>query len=524
MAASPLAAALMTGGNENASLLGMDPATLQALPDIQLGQSLEQQGLSTSPAYPAQALARLFQAAAGGYIKNSAMHDLSGAYSGAADEMAKIFPPNTPIGAGLRSSNPMVRMTAMQQAGKGMVMGTEPYTLEPGGTRLQGNAPIATSTAPQSPLGKTISDANNAARGGNTPGSNALQSDVTHQIMTPEGVVPPPTNVMPSRSVPTQRYNVPPQSGLGASPSAAVQPPQQQSLDQLSQAAAPSGLDAAKQALAQKFASANAAGVTNPTATGISSPAPTNTDMQPHPVQTQKFAQQGSAPGGLPADIAQAKGLQKGAEDTAAANAKYYDSLHRGLSGSAMIAAQQKQNIDLLRQVASSPNFTPGAGSDAALFLQRAAAQLHINTAGAAPREIFNQVAARILADQMSGIKSMAAETGEAGGRIFKPMLDLEEKANITPDDTLAGINSKLNLLDNAGNLMMRWGDKADDYIKTNGRLDAGFDKGLRAEIAQSRIPNAVPGARTSAPPVSPHSQSDIAAEMRRRGLLNGGQ
>ena len=84
--------------------------------------------------------------------------------------------------------------------------------------------------------------------------------------------------------------------------------------------------------------------------------------------------------GDLPAQIAGSKGAQTDATKTAEANAKYYDSLHRGLSGSAMIAAQQKQNIDLLRQVAASPNFVPGAGSDTALALQRAAAQFNIKT------------------------------------------------------------------------------------------------------------------------------------------------
>ena len=184
---------------------------------------------------------------------------------------------------------------------------------------------------------------------------------------------------------------------------------------------------------------------------------------------------------------------KKGAETSAEASAKYYDSLHKGLAGSAMIAAQQKQNIDLLRQVAASPNFTPGAGSEGALGMQRLAAQFGINPQGAAPREIFNQVATRILADQISGIKSMASETGETGGRIFKTMLDLEEKANITPNDTAAGINAKLNLIDKAGNLMMKWGDMADDYVKNNGKLDPGFDKSLRKEIGAARIPNAVP-------------------------------
>jgi hypothetical protein len=221
------------------------------------------------------------------------------------------------------------------------------------------------------------------------------------------------------------------------------------------------------------------------------------------------------------AEVDQA-GAKKAAETGGEAGAKYYDSLHKGLAGSAMIAAQQKQNIDMLRQVAESPNFTPGYGSDAALGLQRMAAQLGINPEGAAPRELFNQIATRVLADQISGIKSMASETGETGGRIFKSMLDLEEKANITPEDSAAGVKAKLNLIDNAGNLMMRWGDMADDYVKEHGKLDSGFDKQLRSEISKARLPNVVPTANKEESNATP-PQSAVEAEMRRRGLLPGG-
>ncbi len=240
----------------------------------------------------------------------------------------------------------------------------------------------------------------------------------------------------------------------------------------------------------------------------------------PHPAAAQGATAQPdlSSIGAIQANEAAQAGAKKAAETGGEASAKYYDSLHKGLAGSAMIAAQQKQNIDLLRQVAASPDFNPGAGSEAALGLQRMAATLGIDPQGAAPREIFNQVAARILADQISGIKSMASETGESGGRIFKSMLELEEKANITPEDTAAGINAKLNLLDHAGDLMMKWGDMADDYAKEHGKLDPGFDKSLRSEISKARIPNAVPTTKADTATTPP--LSDIEAEMRRRGKL----
>lgn len=231
-----------------------------------------------------------------------------------------------------------------------------------------------------------------------------------------------------------------------------------------------------------------------------------------HPAQAQEGGTDLSSIAAIQAEEARQAGAKKAAETAGETGAKYYDSLHKGLTGSGMISAQQKQNIDLLRQVAASPDFTPGPAGDLALAYQRMAAGLGINPEGAAPRELFNQVATRILADQISGIKSMASETGETGGRIFKSMIEMEEKANITPEDSAAGINAKLNLIDTAGNLMMKWADMADDYAsKHGGRLDAGFDKELRAEIGKARIPNAVPQAPGGGqPPPSPPSPDAI--------------
>lgn len=192
---------------------------------------------------------------------------------------------------------------------------------------------------------------------------------------------------------------------------------------------------------------------------------------------------------------------QKKQEEQQRADVKYYDTLHHGHTGAGMIAAQQKQNIDILRQVVASPSFTPGAGSDVWLAYQRMAAQAGINPTGAAPRELFNQVSARILADQFSSLKSLASETGETGARIFKPMLDIEEKANITPVDSIEGIKAKLDLIDKMGDIMKKSADMADDYKIKHGSLDAGFEKQLRGEIAKARIPNVVP---QKAAPVGP--------------------
>lgn len=183
---------------------------------------------------------------------------------------------------------------------------------------------------------------------------------------------------------------------------------------------------------------------------------------------------------------AQLAGAKKGAEEQAGGRSKYYDSLYRGFTGSAIVAAQQKQNLHDLESIAQSPDFKSGAFSESKLAMDRMAATLGINTKGAAPREVFNMLAARVLADQFSGIKSMASETGEQGARIFKPMLDIEEKANVTSDDTPAGILAKLHTLDQAGNKMLEYGKDTIDYRQKYGQLDENFEKQMLDKISNA--------------------------------------
>jgi hypothetical protein len=491
MAASPLAAALLGGEGGGAGLAAFtDPAIAQATPDLQIAQQLLQGGLSTAPAGPWQALARIAQTAAGGVVQQRAMGTLAQAYAHTADNAASTLPEGHPLRAALTSSDPLVRMQGLQAYQKALTLLSEPSNLSPGQQRFVGNQTVAENTNAQSEPGKAINDATRLAAGGNPAAANAITSKVSKEGQIGEtGVSAPavPLNVPRIQTGPAANTRSAPPTNA---PATNLQPAiPQPTADQMA---------AAKQQLGQKLQTVADAGITNPSATGVTS---------------------------MSDQIAAAKGNQKNAEITGEANAKYYDSLHRGLSGSAMIAAQQKQNIDLLRQVAASPNFTPGAGSDQALALQRIAAQFGIKTEGAAPREIFNQVAARVLADQFSGLKSMASETGETGARIFKPMLDLEEKANLTHEDTLAGIKAKLDLLDRSGDLMMKWGDKADDYMKTHGKLDAGFDKQLRSDIAASRIPNVVPSgtAKEAAPANKSSTVTNIDPASRFKQLVSGG-
>ena len=127
--ASDLATALLSG--QNAGSLAADPALLAITPQLQLAQALSTQGMSTAPAAPAQAIGRLAQALAGAKINVDAQEDFAKANAGATGEMSKIFPEGTPIGDGLRSQSGLVRMLAMQQAGKAMLLNSESKTLGP---------------------------------------------------------------------------------------------------------------------------------------------------------------------------------------------------------------------------------------------------------------------------------------------------------------------------------------------------------------------------------------------------------
>ena len=97
----------------------------------------------------------------------------------------------------------------------------------------------------------------------------------------------------------------------------------------------------------------------------------------------------------------------------------------------------------------------------------------------------------------------MASETGEAGARVFKSMLDIEEKANITPEDSLEGIKAKLNILDRTGDLFIKWANRADQYKLDHGSLDAKFEKAMRDDIAKARVENVVPRPVPAQPPNS---------------------
>jgi hypothetical protein len=141
MPASPLAAAML--GNENPAMIA-DPSIIAAMPDIQLGQSMQQAGMSGAPAYPAQAAGRLAQALAGAFIQQSATSNLAKAYANTADALSKAFDPKDPIQKFLNSDNPIVRGMGAQAAQKILTLKSDPYSLEPQQTRQINGAVVGT--------------------------------------------------------------------------------------------------------------------------------------------------------------------------------------------------------------------------------------------------------------------------------------------------------------------------------------------------------------------------------------------
>lgn len=150
--ASDLATALISGTNTG---LMADPAIAAIAPQLQLGQGLATQGMSTAPAYPAQALGRLAQALAGTYLMGDAQHQLGALTANSTEELAKIFPAGTPMGDAVRSPSPLVRMMAAQQAPKALLLGSESQKLGPSdvivspGTARQGGGTVATGAPSQ---------------------------------------------------------------------------------------------------------------------------------------------------------------------------------------------------------------------------------------------------------------------------------------------------------------------------------------------------------------------------------------
>lgn len=222
--------------------------------------------------------------------------------------------------------------------------------------------------------------------------------------------------------------------------------------------------------------------------------------------------------GGMQKNVVEQAAAKKGAEETATTSAKMYNTIHTGITGDAVNAARQSPLLDTLTELA--PAAMTGNGSEAKLGLARIANQLGIDPKGAAPAELFRMLSNKVLDDIFAGIRNASQEEGSPGGRVFKSQLDVAEKSAITRDDTVEGVLAKLSYMKHSGERAQRWADLADDYAKEHGRLDAGFMKSLRHDMANTKFENplakqAAPGAPAPGGP----DRAALEAEARKRGL-----
>lgn len=144
--ASDLANMVAMGGNQGVM---MDPEMAAISPQMQLAQMMSQQSLSTAPAYPMQAAARLAQALAGVKIGQDVQQNLA-QFGGQTDAaIQKIYPADTPIGSLSRSDSPMARLMARQAFAKSLVLNSEFKGMKPDETLTmptiprQGGSPVA---------------------------------------------------------------------------------------------------------------------------------------------------------------------------------------------------------------------------------------------------------------------------------------------------------------------------------------------------------------------------------------------
>lgn len=217
MPISPLAAAYMTGqggGGNDLAMLGMvDPALLQAQPELQLAQGMEQQGISDAPAYPGQAIARALQGVIGAGLQKSAISDLGRAYAGTPQTVAAILEkeqPNNPAIGLLKSNNPMAVMIGLQMAQKTIPIQAEGQRLGPNQVLVNGGPNPTAAGSPQ--LG-------GAAAAQEAAGRAPFEGGGTMVNQTPNGPQEVPITA-------ATRAHLPYNQGGGPTPTAAIPPPQ----------------------------------------------------------------------------------------------------------------------------------------------------------------------------------------------------------------------------------------------------------------------------------------------------------
>ncbi len=323
-----------------------------------------------------------------------------------------------------------------------------------------------------------------AAPGGQPQGVPPPQSQNGAVATQPQGVIPASPSAPPVAPEPTLDNVAPPPRA-----------PQQRTIDP-DQMAAQAYLDRDKQRLQVMV------GTNQPGADALEKRIMEIEKLGKYPLPGKGFV---PLPGFAESD-ARAAAMKTTEDVSAKMGAEYHADVSKGVKGAGTIAANQQQNLKLLQTLMADRNFASGTAVNWQVGARQALATAGINPDAAAPNEVFDMIMGRVLADQFAGLKSMS------------PMLAIEEKALPHASDTWAGKQLKVAILDRAGQLMIRWANKVDDYEGKYGRLDPNFDKALRNEVAQARVWGSQLGVR-------PEDEQRAAAEldqMRRGG--QGGQ
>lgn len=198
----------------------------------------------------------------------------------------------------------------------------------------------------------------------------------------------------------------------------------------------------------------------------------------------------GKAPIDTKKEIAIAEGKvgpnirQKAGETRAQGQEQDWNAEHRGLTGMGVNLATQAPTLRSLAALA--PKAFTGAGTDAMLELNRWADKIGLTYNSAKPREMFDQLATKVLGDQFASMRNASSEEGQQASRIFAAMLKVEEESNLTAKDSLAGTLAKIKRMQRVAAKGMEFADRADRYVRDKGQLDPDFMIQIRKDMADA--------------------------------------
>lgn len=135
--ASDLASALLSGDSAG---LSANPALAELLPRMRLAQAMQQEGISTAPAHPVAAAARLVQALVGGQISNDNSTKLQDIFQGNQQQYRDVA--NTLPGLGGGSSSPAAAPSAPQRPSLAATLAQTPGAATPPSVLGAGGKPV----------------------------------------------------------------------------------------------------------------------------------------------------------------------------------------------------------------------------------------------------------------------------------------------------------------------------------------------------------------------------------------------